>query len=102
MLLMPQILFSGLAFRLEGFSEIISRFVVCRWGIEGLGTTAKLNMLKDKMKLYDIAEFSGTYNEPMFKATPEHLWKVWCILLGMILLFAVLSRFVLQRLRKED
>ena len=102
MLLMPQILFSGLAFRLEGFSEVISRLVVCRWGIEGLGSTAKLNTLKDEMKLSNFFQFSGTYNEPMFEASQQHLLKVWLILLGMIVLFAVLSRFVLQRLRKED
>ena len=101
-LLMPQILFSGLAFRLEGFSEVISRLVVCRWGIEGLGSTAKLNTLKDEMKLSNFFQFSGTYNEPMFEASQQHLLKVWLILLGMIVLFAVLSRFVLQRLRKED
>lgn len=44
-LIMPQILFSGLVFELEGVSKFISTFVNCRWGMESLGTTANLNNL---------------------------------------------------------
>ena len=39
-LLMPQILFSGLIFKLEGVTKIISWFATCRWSMEGYGTTA--------------------------------------------------------------
>lgn len=45
-LLMPQILFSGLIFNLEGATEYISWFAICRWSMEGYGTTADLNALK--------------------------------------------------------
>ena len=49
-LLMPQILFSGLIFKLSGVTEIISWFAVCRWSMEGYGTTANLNKLQLKMQ----------------------------------------------------
>lgn len=50
LLIMPQILFSGLVFELEGVSKFISTFVNCRWGMESLGTTANLNNLD--LKIY--------------------------------------------------
>ena len=45
MLIMPQVLFSGLVFELKGISKTISTFVNCRWSMEALGTTANLNEL---------------------------------------------------------
>lgn len=45
LLIMPQILFSGLVFELKGVSETISYAVNCRWAMEALGTTADLNAL---------------------------------------------------------
>ena len=45
MLIMPQVLFSGLVFELKGISKAISAFVNCRWSMEALGTTANLNEL---------------------------------------------------------
>jgi hypothetical protein len=45
LLIMPQILFSGLVFELKGVSENISYAVTCRWAMEALGTTADLNSL---------------------------------------------------------
>ncbi len=50
-LLMPQILFSGLIFKLDGITEIISWFAVCRWSMEGYGTSANLNKLPLKAQL---------------------------------------------------
>ncbi len=50
LLIMPQILFSGLVFKLEGVAKQVSLFVNCRWGMEALGTTANLNDLD--MKIY--------------------------------------------------
>lgn len=45
LLIMPQILFSGLVFELEGMTEYISYAVNCRWAMEAYGTTANLNEL---------------------------------------------------------
>lgn len=45
LLIMPQILFSGLVFELSGVTESISYAVNCRWAMEALGTTANLNEL---------------------------------------------------------
>ena len=45
LLIMPQILFSGIAFELNGITDKISYAINCRWAIEALGTTADLNDL---------------------------------------------------------
>ena len=44
-LIMPQVLFSGLIFELEGAAKTISAFVNCRWAMEAFGTTADVNDL---------------------------------------------------------
>ena len=49
-LIMPQVLFSGLIFKLEGIAQTISIIVHCRWGMEAFGTTSDLNSLD--MKIY--------------------------------------------------
>ena len=45
LLLMPQMLFSGLLFKLSGVTTYISWFTVCRWSMEGYGTISDLNSL---------------------------------------------------------
>lgn len=44
-LIMPQVLFSGVVFELKGIAKTISSIVHCRWGMEALGTTANVNDL---------------------------------------------------------
>lgn len=66
LLIMPQVLFSGLIFELEGISKSISIFVNCRWGMEGLGTTANLNAL-------DLSIYGETVTIPASEQTIDEL-----------------------------
>ncbi|HLW00819.1 MAG TPA: FHA domain-containing protein [Ktedonobacterales bacterium] len=43
LLLIPQIIFAGSTFKLDGVTEIISYFIVTRWGLEALGDTVHLH-----------------------------------------------------------
>ncbi|HEU5368355.1 MAG TPA: ABC transporter permease, partial [Ktedonobacterales bacterium] len=43
LLLIPQIIFAGSTFKLSGVTEIISYFIVTRWGLEALGDTVNLH-----------------------------------------------------------
>ncbi|HEY7348996.1 MAG TPA: FHA domain-containing protein [Ktedonobacterales bacterium] len=43
LLLIPQIIFAGSTFKLSGATEIISYFIVTRWGLEALGDTVHLH-----------------------------------------------------------
>ena len=66
LLIMPQILFSGLVFELKGVTENVSYFVNCRWGMEALGTTADLNDL-------DLKIYGEKLEIPSFEYTVPHI-----------------------------
>ena len=104
-LLMPQILFSGIIFKLSGATEIISWFTGCRWSMEGLGSTCDFNYLTMRQAL-EKEGYSGSYayfyssssGDAMYEASSEHMLMVWGILLGMTLIFLLLSKRSLKKL----
>ncbi len=98
-LLMPQILFSGLIFKLSGATETISWFAVCRWSMEGYGTTANLNELPLKLQQEGIQLPHEA--ESFFEFTKGHLVGSWVILAVYTVLFLVLARGVLSKVGKE-
>lgn len=98
-LLMPQILFSGLIFKLSGATEIISWFAVCRWSMEGYGTTANLNDLPLKLQQQGI--MIPHEAESFFEFTALHLLSAWGILILYTVVFLVLARVVLSKVGKE-
>ena len=98
-LLMPQILFSGLIFKLSGATEIISWIAVCRWSMEGYGTTANLNDLP--LRLQQEGIMIPHEAESFFEFTTSHLVASWGILVIYTIVFLVLARIVLSRIGKE-
>lgn len=99
-LLMPQILFSGIIFELKGASEIVSWIVACRWSMEALGTTANLNDLPNKVE-YRGKSYEIDVSQDFFNYEIEHMLLVWGILIVFIVGFLALSYFVLKKLGKE-
>jgi len=98
-LLMPQILFSGLIFTLDGATEAISWLAICRWSMEGYGTTANLNDLPLRLQQEGVQiphEF-----ESFFDYTSSHLLISWAILIGYTVLFLLLSKLALSKIGKE-
>ena len=98
-LLMPQILFSGLIFKLSGATELISWLAVCRWSMEGYGTTANLNELPLKLQQEGVAIPHEA--EHYFDFSVSHMIQAWGILLLFVILFLLLARVVLSRVGKE-
>jgi len=98
-LLMPQILFSGLIFKLSGATEIISCIAVCRWSMEGYGTTANLNDLP--LKLQQEGIMIPHEAESFFEFSSSHLLTAWGILIIYTLVFLILARVVLSKVGKE-
>lgn len=95
-LLMPQILFSGLIFKLDGATEYISWVAVSRWSVEGYGTTANLNDLPLRLQQQGIAIPHEA--EAFFEFTPEHLFQSWAILVAYTLVCFILSRISLSKI----
>ena len=98
-LLMPQILFSGLIFKLSGATEKISWLAVCRWSMEGYGTTANLNELP--LKLQQEGVQIPHEAESFFEFTSSHLLSSWGILVVYTVVFLILARIVLSKIGKE-
>lgn len=98
-LLMPQILFSGLIFKLSGATEVISWIAVCRWSMEGYGTTANLNDLP--LRLQQEGIMIPHEAESFFEFTGGHLIASWAILIFYTVAFLVLARVVLDKVGKE-
>ena len=98
-LLMPQILFSGLIFKLSGATETISWLAVCRWSMEGYGTTANLNELP--LRLQQEGVQIPHEAESFFEFTVSHILTSWGILLLYTFVFLLLARFVLSKIGKE-
>lgn len=98
-LLMPQILFSGLIFKLSGATEIISWFAICRFSMEGYGTTANLNELP--LRLQQDGVQIPHESESFFEFTSSHLLLSWGILVIYTIAFLFLARIVLSKIGKE-
>ena len=98
-LLMPQILFSGLIFKLDGATEMLSWIAVCRWSMEGYGTTADLNSLQ--LRLQQEGIMIPHEAEDFFTFTTEHLLITWGILLAFTVGFLILARLMLGSIRKD-
>ncbi len=98
-LLMPQILFSGLIFKLDGATEIVSWFAVCRWSMEGYGTTANLNSLSLKLQQQGIP--IKHEHEDFFDFTVGHFLSSWLILILFTVAFLLLARLVLSKIGKD-
>lgn len=97
-LLMPQILFSGLIFKLSGITNTISWFAICRWSMEGYGTTADLNNLPLRLQQEGIKIPHEA--ESFFEVTSSHILHSWLILFLFVVTFLVLARIALSKIKK--
>ena len=94
LLLVPQLLFSGMLFELEGITKIISNVVLCRWTVEGLGTTTNLNNLTHLAQ--EINPNAIVEKEKYFEFTVEHMQHVIAIIL-IITAIELLSSYVVLK-----
>lgn len=101
LLLIPQILFSGILFTLEGVTEKISYFIVSRWAMEGFGTTVDINSMKVLMRIGGVTQEYDVKASDFFTVSQGHLLKVWGIMLAFTIGFGLLSFLVLRRLKRN-
>ncbi|MCL2828257.1 MAG: ATP-binding cassette domain-containing protein [Oscillospiraceae bacterium] len=99
LLLMPQLLFSGMIFQLEGASELISWFTVCRFTMQAYGTTADLNSLPTRLEQQGIpiereAESFFTFSWTNFTFSLLML----CV---FVVVFSILAGYVLRSIKRE-
>ena len=85
----------GMLFELEGTTEIISNVVLCRWTVEGLGTTTNLNDLTHLSQ--EINPMITIEPEEYFEYTVEHMQYVIFIILIMISIELLGSYIILRK-----
>lgn len=106
-LLMPQLLFSGQIFKLDGITEAISWFVTCRFSMEGYGTLADLNSLELRVQqelgreFGNVEQFIPHEAEQYFEYEAGHFLFAILMLLVFVAAFTVLARAALRRIRED-
>ena len=94
LLLVPQLLFSGMLFPLNGIVDKISNFILCRWSVEALGTINDLNSLigviQEAIPGYERAA------ESYYEFTINHLNIDISIIAIMTIVFIGISYFALK------
>ena len=95
LVLVPHLLFSGMLFKLEGVSDFISNFVLCRWTVEGLGTSANLNELTHLVQT--INPMIEVEAESYFTFTVEHMHQIIGVIILMTFALLIGSYLVLRK-----
>ncbi|MDR1061043.1 MAG: ABC transporter permease, partial [Clostridiales bacterium] len=91
LVLMPQILFSGVAFGLSGFANFLSNAVNCKWSVVAYCALADINGLPA------TAESTGTtFENVAYAATRANLFGAWGVLLFIALACSALCAAALQ------
>ncbi|GAB4228137.1 MAG: ATP-binding cassette domain-containing protein [Elainellaceae cyanobacterium] len=88
LLLLPQIIFSGVLFKIEGVARIVSWLMLSRWSIGAYGALVNVNaMVPAPMPLPDGSTLPQPFEPtPVYEPTLENLFLNW----GALLLHAVI------------
>jgi ABC-type transport system involved in multi-copper enzyme maturation permease subunit len=112
LLLIPQIIFAGSTFKLSGATEVISYFIVTRWGLEALGDTVGLHSLvcsNPRGELVDLNSDGGcppgfgkvnptlTTPDNFYGHDFSHLLFAWIVLIVLTLVFLGLTLYFQKR-----
>jgi ABC-type multidrug transport system ATPase subunit/pSer/pThr/pTyr-binding forkhead associated (FHA) protein len=91
--LIPQIVFAGVVFKLEGSARLVSWLTFSRWGIEAMGATVNLP------ELHRIASYVMPVEALVFpfEHTPAYLRQNLGILLALTIVCIVLTVVALKR-----
>ena len=86
--LIIQLVMSGLIFKLEGITDLISYLTISRWGLDAICASARVN---------EMAEVAAGYAEsmPELAATPENLLFLWGLLFAFAALYAIFAYIAL-------
>ena len=68
-LMIGQVVFSGILFTLNGAAAVIASVIVCRWGMGALGASTDLNSR--------LAWLNAGFDGPMYDATVANLMHSW-------------------------
>ena len=105
-ILIVQIVFSGVLFEMKGFMDTFSNLMISKWGIAAFAASTGLN---DSQAIFLIENPSYQLQlgsemsivQDIYQRTPANLLKIWGILLVFIIVCSVLCRILLVRVKKD-
>lgn len=106
-ILIPQLLFSGILFKLEGVTEVLSWACVSRWGMQAFSNTANLNgvlwnSLSLKYKDHDMLLQAYELNKnSLYAHSVKNLLLAWGVMLLTIVIFCFISATVLRSVKND-
>lgn len=99
-ILIVQLLFSGVLFKLKGIASTSSNFMLSRWGMEALGSSSNLNSLP--LSMHDEFPMIPHEANEAYTYTAEHLQEVWLILLAFVLVPLIIGTVGLYGVKKDS
>lgn len=98
-ILIVQLIFSGILFKLTGAGEYVSYLMISKWGMEALGSISDLNSLPLRIQL-EVPSVPHEA-EAIFENTSQHLLSVWGILFAFIVVFIIVGNLMLHSVSKD-
>ena len=99
LIMIPQIIFSGVLFTLEGWSSKLSWLMLSRWSIGAYGSLADVNAMASEPN----STLSSQMLDEIFKSTPvynatwENLGLNWGILIAHTLIYTTIALIIQRR-----
>ncbi len=106
-ILIPQLLFSGILFELKGATEVLSWICVSRWGMQAFSNSADLNgvlwnSLSLKYSSEDMLQQAFELNRnTIYHHSVWNLLMTWGIIAFTIVIFGFISMLVLRRVKND-
>ena len=98
-ILIFQILFSGVVFQLSGFAQVLGAFIAMRWSMVGMGST--VNLQPRPMGYQTLDPYTGQWHNVSapfpYGQDTGHLFLAWFALIAMIVIFGLLTGYYLRR-----
>ena len=88
-LMIGQVVFSGIMFTLTGISARIAAVIVCRWGMGALGASTDLNSR--------LAWLKQGFDSPMYDATVANLMHSWQMM-GLITVVCLIAAWLVLQI----
>lgn len=104
--LIVQIVFSGVLFEMSGFFEIAANFMISKWGINALAATSSLNdsqaifMIENPELQLQLGSSLSTVKAE-YASTAANLLTVWGILALFVVVSSVICGVLLRRVKHD-
>lgn len=103
-ILIVQLIFSGILFKMEGASEYVSYLMLSRWGMEAFGITGDFNSLSSQIVVEqpELGRYIASTAQDMYNRGAGHLLRVWLILIAFSIVFIVIGNMALHSVSKDS